>query len=149
MRTPVVKNEEVDSQESPHSRRWFVVDISDQPLGRAATRVATVLRGKHKATFTPHVDMGDFVIVINASKVKLTGRKMDQKKYYRHSGWVGGLKERTAREMIARKPDEVIRKAVKGMLPKNRLGRKLIKKLKVYAGPEHPHDAQKPEPMAL
>ncbi len=129
-------------------QKWYVVDATDQVLGRLATRIATVLRGKHKPMFTPHVDVGDFVIVINADKVKLTGTKLDDKKYYWHSGYPGGLKSRTARQMLADKPEEVFRRAVWGMLPKNRLGRRLIGKLKVYPGPDHPHKAQQPVPLS-
>ncbi len=128
---------------------WYVVDATDQVLGRLATRIASILRGKHKPMFTPHVDVGDFVVVINADKVKLTGTKLDNKKYYRHSGYPGGLKTRTAREMLADRPEEVFRHAVWGMLPKNRLGRRLIGKLKVYRGADHPHQAQKPEPFPV
>ncbi len=129
------------------SRNWFVVDASDKILGRLATAVAVRLRGKHKAEFTPHLDTGDFIVVVNASKVRTTGHKLDQKKYYRHSGWIGGLKETSLRDMLAKKPEDVIRKAVRGMLPKNRLGRAMLKKLKVYAGEAHPHEAQKPETL--
>ncbi len=128
-------------------QRWFVVDATDQVLGRLATRIATVLRGKHKPQFTPHVDTGDYVVVVNADKVKLTGAKLDKKMYYRHSRYPGGLKSKTARQMLAEKPEELFRHAVWGMLPKNRLGRKLIGKLKVYRGPDHPHAAQKPVPL--
>ncbi len=127
-------------------RRWLVVDADGIALGRLATRVATILRGKHKPMFTPHLDLGDHVIVINAGKVKLTGNKLDNKMYYRHSGFPGGLKTRSYREMMARKPEFLIEKAVRGMLPKNRLGRAMAKKLRVYAGSEHPHQAQKPVP---
>ncbi|MEA4857533.1 MAG: 50S ribosomal protein L13 [Solidesulfovibrio sp.] len=129
------------------SRNWFVVDASDKILGRLASAVAVRLRGKHKAEFCPHLDTGDFIVVVNAGKVRTTGRKLDQKKYYRHSGWIGGLKETNLRDMLATKPEEVIRKAVRGMLPKNRLGRAMLKKLKVYAGEAHPHEAQKPETL--
>ena len=129
-------------------QRWYVVDATDQVLGRLATRIATVLRGKHKPEFTPHVDTGDYVVVINADKVKFTGTKLDKKTYYWHSNYPGGLKSRTARQMLAEKPEELFRHAVWGMLPKNRLGRKLIGKLKVYRGADHPHEAQKPEPWA-
>ena len=118
--------------------QWFVVDAADQVLGRLATRVATILRGKHKKTFTPHVDGGDFVIVINAEKVLLTGNKLDQKLYYRHTGHPGGLKTRTAKQMLSNKPEEVFRHAIKGMLPKNRLGSQILTKLKVYSGPHIP-----------
>ena len=126
---------------------WFVVDAEGQTLGRMATRIATVLRGKHKVTFTPHVDTGDYVIVINADKVALSGDKMDSKKYYRYTGYFGGLKSKTAREVVATEPERLVTQAVKGMLPKNRLGRQVIKKLKVYAGSEHPHEGQRPKPF--
>lgn len=129
------------------SHNWFVVDASDKILGRLATAVAVRLRGKHKVEFAPHMDTGDFIIVVNAAKVHTTGRKLDQKKYYRHSGWIGGLKETSLRDMLAKKPEDVIRKAVRGMLPKNRLGRAMLKKLKIYAGEAHPHEAQKPETL--
>lgn len=128
-------------------RNWYVIDAEGQNLGRLATKVATVLRGKHKPTYTPHIDCGDNVIVINASKVNLTGNKLDDKMYYNHSGYTGGLRERTAREMRDNYPVEMIERAVKGMLPKGRLGRQMYKKLFVYAGSEHPHMAQKPEEM--
>ena len=129
------------------SHNWFVVDASDKILGRLASAVAVRLRGKHKAEYAPHMDTGDFIIVVNAAKVRTTGRKLDQKKYYRHSGWIGGLKETSLRDMLAKKPEDVIRKAVRGMLPKNRLGRAMLKKLKIYAGEAHPHEAQKPETL--
>ena len=128
---------------------WFVVDAAGVPLGRLATNVASVLRGKHKPIFTPHVDTGDNVIVVNASAVKLSGSKTSQKIYDRFTGWPGGYKTRTAREMLDRDPGEVIRTAVRGMLPKNSLGRHMLMKLKVYEGPEHPHTAQKPQPLAI
>ncbi len=130
-------------------RKWYVVDAENMVLGRLASEVARRLRGKHKPTFCTFMDNGDFVVVINAEKVRLTGKKWDDKVYYRHSGYMGGLKAVTAREMREKKPEEIIRKAVKGMLPKNRLGRKQLKKLKVYAGGEHPHAAQRPEPLEL
>ena len=131
-------------------RQWYVADATDQVLGRLASRLATILRGKHKPTFTPHVDTGDFVIVVNADKVKLTGNKLEQKTYYRHSGWVGGLRSITAAKVLSGPhADRVVRDAVRGMLPKNSLGRKMLDKLKVYAGPEHPHAAQKPEELQL
>ena len=130
-------------------RDWLVVDATGQTLGRLATRIATALRGKNKPTYTPHVDTGDFVIVINAEKIAVTGNKLADKKYYRHSGYPGGLKVRTLAEQLERRPEEVIRKAVKGMLPRNRLSRKQLTKLKVYAGPEHPHVAQKPQTMEI
>ena len=126
---------------------WFVVDAEGQTLGRMATRIATVLRGKHKVTFTPHVDTGDYVIVINADKVALSGNKMDAKKYFRYTGYFGGLKSKTAREVVATEPERLVTQAVKGMLPKNRLSRQVIKKLKVYAGSEHPHEGQQPKPF--
>jgi large subunit ribosomal protein L13 len=130
-------------------RSWLVVDATGQTLGRLATRIATTLRGKHKPEYTPHVDTGDFVIVVNAEKVSVTGNKRQDKRYYRHSGYPGGVKERTLQEMLDRRPEEVIRHAVKGMLPRNRLGRKQLTKLKIYAGPDHPHAAQKPAPMEI
>ena len=128
-------------------KKWYVVDASGKVLGRLANKIAVVLMGKHKPTYTPHVDTGDYVIVVNADKVVLTGKKLDQKKYYRHSGYPGGLKELTAKQMFEKHPEKVVYLAVKRMLPKNKLGRKMLKKLKVYAGPEHPHQAQKPEPL--
>ncbi len=130
-------------------REWFVVDAKDQTLGRLATQIAQLLRGKHKPIFAPHVDVGDFVIVINADKIRVTGKKLDNKMYYRHSGYPGGLKVRTLREQLDRRPERVIRLAVRGMLPKNRLGRKMIKKLKVYSGDKHPHQAQQPKVYEL
>jgi large subunit ribosomal protein L13 len=130
-------------------RDWYVVDATDQTLGRLATQIAILLRGKHKPTFSPNLDGGDFVVVVNAEKVHVTGRKEDQKTYYRHSGYPGGLKSRTLGEMLERRPEEVIRLAVKGMMPRNRLARAQLRKLKVYAGPDHPHVAQKPEPMEV
>jgi large subunit ribosomal protein L13 len=150
MRTPSVRKEDIDRPEVPElQRRWFVVDASELPLGRTATQVAMILRGKHRPTFTPHVDTGDFVIIVNAEKVPLTGRKLEQKMYYRHSTWPGGFKVRNAQQMLSSKPTELFRLAVKGMLPKGRLGRQMIKKLKVYAGPEHPHQAQKPTKLSF
>jgi large subunit ribosomal protein L13 len=131
------------------ARRWYVVDADGQTLGRLATRIADVLRGKDKPQYTPHVDTGDFVVVVNAEKIAVTGNKLDEKRYYRHSGYPGGLKSRTLREQLDRRPTEVIRKAVKGMLPKNKLANRQITKLKVYAGPEHPHAAQAPEPLEV
>ena len=128
-------------------RRWYVVDAEGQTLGRLATRIADTLRGKNKPQYTPHIDTGDFVVVVNAEKIVVTGKKLDDKIYYRHSGYPGGLRQRTLREQLDRRPTEVIRKAVKGMLPRNRLARTQINKLKVYSGPEHPHDAQAPAPL--
>jgi large subunit ribosomal protein L13 len=131
-------------------RRWYVVDAENQVLGRLAAKVAMVLRGKHRATFTPHVDTGDFVIVVNAEKVRLTGRKLEQKVYYRHTGWVGHLRSTTAGKLLdGPHADRVVRHAVRGMLPKNSLGRQMLRKLKVYTGADHPHAAQRPEVLEL
>ena len=130
-------------------RKWYVIDAEGVALGRLATKVATVLKGKHKPTYTPHIDCGDYVIVVNAEKVKLTGKKLTDKKYYNHSGYPGGLRERTAKTMIAQYPEEMIERAVHGMLPKGRLGREMNKKLFVYAGPDHKHAAQKPSEMKV
>lgn len=127
------------------ARKWYVIDAAGQTLGRLASEAATLLRGKLKPQFTPHVDTGDFVIIVNADKIVLTGKKLQQKKYYRHSQYPGGLKTTTAQEMLSRKPERMVELAVYGMLPKNRLGHQLKTKLKVYAGPEHPHQAQQPE----
>jgi large subunit ribosomal protein L13 len=134
---------------SEADRRWYVVDAEGQTLGRLASQIAAVLRGKHKPIYNPAVDCGDFVIVINADKIAVTGRRMEQKKYYRHSGYMGGLTETSLRHQLENNPTRVLHAAVRGMLPKNRLGRQLIKKLKLYAGPEHPHQAQQPEPLEL
>ena len=141
-RTTMAKAEDAE-------RNWVLVDAEGKILGRMATEIAAILRGKTKPTYTPHGDAGDFVVVINAEKVALTGRKWSQKMYYHHSGYPGGIKAISAEKLRQKRPEEIIRKAVWGMLPKNRLGRKLIKKLKVYAGPEHPHGAQKPEPLQM
>ncbi len=130
-------------------RKWYVVDADGMTLGRLASEVAKVLRGKNKAIFTPHLDTGDYVIIVNAEKVKVTGKKMEQKIYYRHSDYVGGMKETTLKEMLAKHPERVLELAVKGMLPKGPLGRQMYKKLFVYAGPEHKHAAQKPEALSL
>jgi large subunit ribosomal protein L13 len=130
-------------------RNWLVVDATGKTLGRLATQIADTLRGKRKPEYTPHLDVGDFVIVVNAERITVTGNKRAEKRYYRHSGYPGGLRSRTLEEMLARRPEEVIRLAVKGMLPRNRLGRAQLRKLKVYAGPEHPHAAQKPEPLEV
>ena len=130
-------------------KKWYVVDATDMTLGRLASEVAKVLRGKNKPEFTPFLDMGDYVIVVNAEKIKVTGKKLDQKIYYRHSDYVGGMKETTLREQLAKKPESVIEMAVKGMLPKGPLGRKMYTKLFVYAGPEHRHEAQKPEVLTF
>ena len=130
-------------------RKWYVVDATGYTLGRLASEVAKVLRGKNKPIFTPHMDCGDYVIVVNAEKIKVTGKKLDQKIYYNHSDYVGGMKETTLKEMLAKHPERVIEHAVKGMLPKGPLGRAMIKKLFVYAGPEHPHAAQKPEELTF
>lgn len=131
------------------NRKWFVVDLNGKPLGRAAGRVSAILQGKNKPQFTHHVDTGDFVVAINACKVKLTGKKIEQKKYYQHTGYPGRLNEYTAEELLKKKPEYLIQHAVKGMLPKSMLGRQQLKKLKVYAGAEHPHSAQKPEEITL
>jgi large subunit ribosomal protein L13 len=130
-------------------QKWYVVDAEAQTLGRLATRIADVLRGKGKPQYTPHVDTGDFVVVVNAEKIRVTGKKLEQKVYYRHSGYPGGLRERTLAEQLQRRPEEVLRRAVRGMLPKNRLAAVQLGKLKVYAGPEHPHGAQNPVPMEV
>jgi large subunit ribosomal protein L13 len=130
-------------------RNWLLVDAEGQTLGRLATQIADALRGKRKPTYTPHVDVGDFVVVVNAEKISVTGAKLHEKIYYRHSGYPGGLKKRTLNDMLERRPEEVIRLAVRGMLPKNRLARKQLTKLKVYAGPEHPHEAQKPQKLEI
>jgi large subunit ribosomal protein L13 len=142
MKTYQAKKEEVD-------HRWYLVNGEGKVLGRLAATLAKVLRGKHKPTYTPHVDTGDFVVVINAGKVSLTGRKLKNKTYYRYTGYPGGLKEMTAEKLLTKKPTEMIRMAVKGMLPKNSLGRQMLRKLKVYAGPNHPHGAQKPVPLEI
>ena len=130
-------------------RDWYVADAGDRVLGRLATRVATILRGKHKPGFTPHVDGGDYVIVVNAGRVRLTGRKLDQKRYYRHTGYMGGIKSVGARRLLETRPERVVRAAVRGMLPKGPLGRQILRKLRVYAGAEHPHAAQKPQTLEL
>jgi large subunit ribosomal protein L13 len=142
VKTYAVKASEIE-------RHWWVVDAADQTLGRLATRIATLLEGKHKPAYTPHLDTGDHVVVVNAARIKVTGNKLVQKKYYRHSGYPGGLKEESLQALLARKPELVIERAVKGMLPQNRLGRAMIKKLKVYAGPDHPHQAQQPTAAEL
>ena len=130
-------------------RKWYVVDATGHTLGRLSSEIASILRGKNKPTFTPHIDTGDYVIVVNADKIKVTGKKMDQKVYYHHSDYVGGLKEATLREKLEKKPEQVIELAVKGMLPKGPLGRQMFTKLHVYAGPEHKHEAQKPEVLTF
>jgi large subunit ribosomal protein L13 len=145
MTTKITKS----AKEQDIQRNWYVVDAQGQTLGRLATQVASMLRGKNKAYFTPHVDCGDYVIVINAEKVHVTGRKMIQKKYYRHSGYPGGIKEVTLRDQLQKFPNRVVEAAVRGMLPKNPLGRRMFKKLKVYAGPLHPHQAQQPTSIEL
>ena len=142
MKSYIEKKETVD-------RKWFVIDASGLPLGRVASKAAILLRGKHKKTFTPHIDCGDFVIIINAKEVELTGNKLDSKMYYNHSGYTGGLRERSAREMREKYPTEMVERAVKGMLPNGRLGRQMYRKLFVYADSEHPHIAQQPEKMEL
>ena len=142
MKTPLPKVNEIQ-------KKWFVVDASGKVLGRLATQLATRLRGKHRPDFTPHLDTGDFIIVVNAEKVKLTGSKLDQKLYHRHSGYLGGLKSVNARTMLEKKPEDVIRLAVKRMMPKNKLARQQMKKLKIYKGSKHPHQAQMPEPLEI
>lgn len=136
-------------QEEELQRDWYVVDAQGQTLGRLASRIATVLRGKHKPTYTPHTDCGDYVIIVNADKIHVTGQKMTQKMYYRHSGYPGGLKEVMLRDQLQKFPDRVLEQAVRGMLPKNKLGRRMFKKLKIYAGPNHPHQAQQPKELAF
>lgn len=142
MRTYTPKAEDIQ-------REWFVIDAAGLTLGRLASQIASVLRGKHKPTYAPHMDCGDFVIVVNAHKIRVTGRKLDQKFYYRHSGYPSGLKAVSLRDQLNQHPDRVIRLAVRGMLPKNRLGRQMIKKLKIYATPDHPHEAQQPKPFQM
>lgn len=137
----------VSAREQDIQREWFVVDAQGQTLGRLASRIATMLRGKHKPIYTPHVDCGDFVIVVNAQKIHVTGQKLNQKKYYRHSGYPGGLREISLRDQLQKFPNRVLEAAVRGMLPKNRLGRQMFKKLKVYPGPNHPHVAQQPKAL--
>ena len=142
MKTHTPKAEEI-------TRQWWVVDAADQPLGRLASEVARILRGKHKPIYTPHLDTGDYVVVVNASQVKLTGKKADQKTYFRHSGYMGGEKLISFKRMIRTRPERVMELAVKGMMPKNALGREMRKKLKVYAGAEHPHQGQAPQPLSF
>jgi len=142
MKTFVAKENEVE-------KKWYVVDAEDKVLGRLATQVATRLRGKHKPIFTPHSDTGDFIVVVNAEKVVLTGAKWDNKYYYSYSGYIGGMKKVPARKMLEKKPEELLRAAVKRMLPKNSLGRRQLKKLKIYVGPDHPHQAQQPEKLEI
>ena len=142
MKTRFVRKEDVN-------RKWYVIDAEGQVLGRLAVEIARRLRGKHKATYTPHIDTGDYIIVVNADKIRFTGNKLEQKTYYRHTGYPGGLKTITAKALLQRKPERVLELAVKGMLPKNRLGRRMYKKMKVYTGPDHPHQAQQPEVIAL
>ena len=142
MRTFTQKQEEIE-------RDWYVVDAEGETLGRLASRIAPILKGKHKPIYTPHLDCGDFVVVVNAEKVRVTGRKLDQKLYHHHSGYPGGLKSISLRDQLDKHPERVLQAAVRGMLPKNKLGRRMIKKLKVYAGETHPHEAQQPEPLDL
>ena len=142
MKTYAVKASEIESS-------WWLVDASNQTLGRLATRIATLLEGKHKPTYSPHIDVGDHVVVVNAQQIKVTGNKLAQKRYYRHSNYPGGLKEESLEALLARKPEAVIERAVKGMLPQNRIGRAMIKKLKVYSGTDHPHQAQQPAAYEL
>ena len=142
MKTFVAKEHEVE-------KKWYLIDAEDKVLGRLATKVAMMLRGKHKPIFTPHTDTGDFIVVVNADKVALTGKKWDKKVYYRHTGYTGGLKQITATRLREKQPENILRFAVKGMLPKNSLGRRQLKKLKIYAGPDHPHKAQQPEKLEI
>jgi len=142
VRTFTQKQEEIE-------RDWFVVDAEGETLGRLASRIAPILKGKHKPIYTPHLDCGDFVVIVNAEKVRVTGRKLDQKLYHRHSGYPGGLKSISLRDQLNRYPERVLQAAIRGMLPKNKLGRRMIKKLKVYAGDAHPHEAQQPKPLEL
>ncbi|NQU16098.1 MAG: 50S ribosomal protein L13 [Desulfobacteraceae bacterium] len=142
MKTYVAKEQDI-------TKRWYLVDAQDKVLGRLATNVATRLRGKHKPIFAPHADTGDFIVVVNADKVRLTGRKWDNKIYYRHTGYTGGLKQISAKKLREKRPEDILRFAVKGMLPKNSLGRRQLKKLKIYAGPDHPHQAQEPERLEI
>lgn len=142
MSTQAAKNSDI-------TRSWYIIDAEEMVLGRVSTQIATVLRGKHKPIYTPHVDTGDFVIVLNADKIKLTGNKLSAKMYYRHSGYPGGIKSINAEQLLEKRPEDLIKKAVKGMLPKNKLGRQMFKKLKVYAGTDHPHSAQQPQPLKL
>jgi large subunit ribosomal protein L13 len=142
MKTYIAKEQEVD-------KKWYLVDARDRVLGRLATEIAMRLRGKHKAIFTPHADTGDFIVVVNAEQVAMTGRKWDQKFYYRHSGYTGGLKQISAKKLREKKPENILRFAVRGMLPKNSLGRRQLKKLKIYVGPDHPHQAQQPEKLEI
>jgi large subunit ribosomal protein L13 len=144
-----VKKYTYSAKQSDNKGKWFIVDAKDKVLGRLATQIAARLRGKHNPLYTPHTDTGDWIIVINADKIAMTGNKWDQKYYYRHSGYIGGLTEIKAKDLLVKRPEDIIRFAVKGMLPKNRLGRQLNKKLKVYAGENHPHEAQQPEVLTL
>lgn len=142
MKTRVVRQEDVN-------RKWFVVDADGKTLGRLASEIARILKGKHKPIYSPHLDLGDYVVVVNAERVAVTGRKMDDKIYYRHTGYPGGIRQSNLRDLLARHPTYALQYAVKGMLPKNRLGRRMLRKCKIYAGPEHPHQAQQPEPLEL
>jgi large subunit ribosomal protein L13 len=139
----------MNTEEAHAQRHWYVIDAQGQVLGRMASEIAKILRGKNKPLFTPNADAGDFVVVVNAREIRLTGKKLEKKVYYRHTDYPGGIRERTAAKMLEESPEDVVRLAVKGMLPKNRLSRRLVTKLKIYAGPEHPHSAQKPEPLTL
>jgi len=139
----------VHARKEDVTKEWYLIDAQDRVLGRVATKIANILRGKEKAIFSPHVDTGDFVIVVNAEKIRLTGNKLAGKVYYHHSGYPGGLKAVTAEKLLAKRPEELLRRAVRGMLPKNKLGSKIFKKLKVYAGPAHEHEAQQPKPISV
>ena len=147
--SPIVEMKTFVAKEHEIEKKWYSIDAEGKTLGRLASEIATLLRGKHKPIFTPHMDAGDYVVVVNADKVVLTGDKLEKKVYYRHSGYVGGLKKTTAKEMLQKRPQNLIRLAVKGMLPKNSLGRRQLAKLKIYAGPDHPHQAQKPEKLEV
>lgn len=144
-----MRTHSTSTAEAHSEAKWWIVDLKGQTLGRAATQIAHVLRGKHKATFTPHIDDGDFIIAINVAEAELTGRKWEQKRYYRHTGFVGGLKEESAAKLRERKPEELLRRAVKGMLPSGPLGRAQLRKLKIFAGAEHKHEAQQPQELSL
>ena len=145
----MIRMKTFSAKEQDVNKKWYLIDAENKVLGRLATQIATRLRGKNRPIFTPHADTGDFVVVINANKLALTGKKLDNKLYYRHSGYIGGLKQTSAKKLLEKKPEEVLRLAVKGMLPKSSLGRRQLKKLRIYAGPDHPHQAQNPEKLEI
>jgi len=145
----MIRMKTFSAKEQDVNKKWYLIDAENKVLGRLATQIATRLRGKNRPIFTPHTDTGDFVVVINANKLALTGKKLDNKLYYRHSGYIGGLKQTSAKKLLEKKPEEVLRLAVKGMLPKSSLGRRQLKKLRIYAGPDHPHQAQNPEKLEI